>query len=167
MKQNILLFAIVLGCITFSCKKKKDEEPTPTQNVPTTGIDKNKLLQLVNNLRTNGCTCGSTNMPKVAAVVWNDLLEQAATAHSQDMATKNYFSHTSQDGRTPSQRLTAVGYAWKTYGENIASGYTTEESVINGWKNSEGHCKNIMNASMTEMGIGRSENYWTQILSTR
>jgi uncharacterized protein YkwD len=167
MKKSLLIFAILIGATLISCKKKKDEDPAPTQNTPTTGIDKNKLLELVNNLRTTGCTCGSTNMPKVATVVWHDLLEQSATAHSKDMEAKKYFSHTSQDGKNPGQRLTAVGYVWTTWAENIANGYTSEEAVIEGWKNSEGHCKNIMNANMTEMGVGRSGNYWTQIFGKR
>jgi len=165
MKKSLVIIAILAGTVLFSCKKKNNDTPSPS--IPTANIDKNKLLQLVNNLRTTGCTCGSTNMPAVAAVVWNDLLEQSATAHSQDMATKKYFSHTSQDGKNPGQRLTAIGYAWTTWAENIANGYITEESVIEGWKNSEGHCKNIMNANMTEMGVGRSENYWTQVFGKR
>jgi len=161
MKKNILCFFLIASLL-FSCKKDKNSDPTPAS-----GIDETKLLQLVNNLRTTGCTCGSTNMPPVAAITWNDLLEKSAVAHSQDMEKNNYFSHTSQDGRNPGQRITATGYAWSTYGENIAKGYPTEEAVIEGWKNSDGHCKNIMGAAFTEMGIGKSGDYWTQILAKK
>ena len=53
----------------------------------------------------------------------------------------------------------------KRMDENIANGYASEQSVMNGWLGSEGHCKNIMNGSFKEMGAGREGNYWTQILA--
>ncbi|TAG92031.1 MAG: CAP domain-containing protein, partial [Bacteroidetes bacterium] len=130
-------------------------------------IDKNKLLQLVNNLRQAGCTCGSTLMPAVPVVTWDDILEKASQDHSKDMNQNNYFSHTSQDGRNPGQRITNAGYIWTTYGENIAKGQSTEEIVMESWKNSEGHCKNIMNVNVREMGVGKSGEYWTQIFAKK
>ncbi len=62
------------------------------------------------------------------------------------MKTNNYFSHTGLNGSTAGQRITAAGYTWSAYGENIANGYSSEQAVINGWLGSEGHCKNIMSA---------------------
>ena len=41
-------------------------------------------------------------------LAWNTLLTQAAAGHSQDMATRNYFSHTSPDGVTMVDRINAV-----------------------------------------------------------
>jgi uncharacterized protein YkwD len=78
------------------------------------------------------------------------------------MAAKNYFSHTSQDGRTMADRVNSETYAWTMLGENIALGQTTEKQVMESWINSPGHCKNIMNAGFTEVGFGREKNYWTQ-----
>ncbi|HZV82336.1 MAG TPA: CAP domain-containing protein, partial [Geobacteraceae bacterium] len=51
---------------------------------------------------------------------WDTELHDAARGHSVDMATNNYFSHTSQDGRTFSDRIQAAGYQYSTAGENIA-----------------------------------------------
>jgi uncharacterized protein YkwD len=56
---------------------------------------------------------------------------------------------------------------WKTYGENIANGYGTEQAVMTAWLASEGHCKNIMNASFKEIGAGREGNYWTQVFGAK
>jgi uncharacterized protein YkwD len=41
-------------------------------------------------------------------------------------------------------------------------GYPSEESVMNGWLASQGHCANIMNSSFTKMGVERVRSYWTQ-----
>jgi uncharacterized protein YkwD len=59
-------------------------------------------------------------------------------------------------------RINAAGYTWFMLGENIAMGHTSEQQVMEGWINSPGHCKNIMNAGFTEVGFGRDKNYWTQ-----
>ena len=162
----LLVFTILVGC-------KKDEQdtesPSPSASTqsPVSNIDEAKILQLVNALRESGCTCGSTAMPPVPALVWNDLLENAARAHSQEMSDSSYFSHTSLDGRTPGDRITAAGYSWNAYGENIAAGYTTEEDVVNGWRNSPGHCTNMMTAIFKDMGVAKVGNYWTQLFGRR
>ena len=56
------------------------------------------------------------------------------------MATQNYFSHTSADGRTLADRINATGYAWSALGENIAAGYPSVNAVVDGWMASDGHC---------------------------
>lgn len=86
------------------------------------------------------------------------------------MAQNNYFSHTSQDGRTVGQRITNAGYNWSTYGENIAMGQSSIASVMDSWMKSEGHCANIMNARLTEVAVAcvknsSSRNYWTMDLA--
>jgi uncharacterized protein YkwD len=78
------------------------------------------------------------------------------------MNANKYFSHTGLDGSNAGQRITLAGYTWAAYGENIAMGYSSEQAVMNGWLNSEGHCRNIMNGKFKEMGAGRDGNYWTQ-----
>ena len=150
----------MLSILIFSCKEDDDTIPTPD----TQRID--KLLDLVNEYRSAGCNCGDEYFPPVEPVVWNDLLEEAAQNHSNDMYENDYFDHTTPDGISPGDRITATGYGWSTYGENIALGYSTEEAVIEGWINSPGHCKNIMNGNLTEMGVGENNSYWTQVLAS-
>jgi uncharacterized protein YkwD len=79
------------------------------------------------------------------------------------MATKKYFSHTSQDGRTFDVRMREAGYP-KPGGENIAMGYPNAAAVVDGWMKSTGHRENIENCSFTTMGVGLDTrgNYWTQ-----
>lgn len=95
-------------------------------------------------------------------------LTAAAFGHSSDMAQQNYFSHTSLDGRTLGERVSATGYAWRSVGENIAAGYRTARSVMLGWMTSKGHCVNILREAWTGLGVGVAAGggsygvWWTQ-----
>jgi uncharacterized protein YkwD len=90
-------------------------------------------------------------------------LAASAQGHAADMATDNYFSHVSLDGRTFDQRIRAAGYP-SPGGENIAKGYPTASAVMTGWMNSAGHKANILNCSFTTLGVGYDArgNYWVQ-----
>ncbi|MFI5842742.1 CAP domain-containing protein [Catenuloplanes sp. NPDC051500] len=93
-------------------------------------------------------------------------LTEAARAHSTDMATFGYFSHTGRSGSTFTQRVAAAGYA-KAVGENIAWGYADAAGVMTGWMNSPGHRANILTCKATTIGVGVARDaqgtlYWTQ-----
>jgi uncharacterized protein YkwD len=95
-------------------------------------------------------------------------LDTAARLHAEDMAGNDYFSHTSLDGRSPSDRAAEQGYSGGV-GENIAAGYPDVASVMEGWMNSEGHRANILNCDYDVIGIGIAEvagsaysKYWVQ-----
>ncbi|HZF91550.1 sigma-70 family RNA polymerase sigma factor [Streptomyces sp.] len=93
-------------------------------------------------------------------------LNRAAQGHSEDMAARDFFDHTNPDGADPGQRTTAAGYAWSTYGENIARGQQTPEAVMESWMNSPGHRANILNCSFEDIGVGVHDGsggpWWTQ-----
>jgi len=172
MLRRFLPVILLASTLFVSCKKSVDEatgDNSGSNNGSNIVYNVNKaiLLQLVNDVRTSGCTCGTTVMPPVAKLAWNDQLAKAAYDHSVDMKTNNYFSHTSLDGTTFDQRIKAAGYIWKSAGENIALGYATEQDVMTGWLNSEGHCKNIMNAGFKDIGAGQDGSYWTQAFGSK
>jgi uncharacterized protein YkwD len=98
-----------------------------------------------------------------AALRVDSRLATSAQGHAADMATNNYFSHVSLDGRTFDQRIRAAGYP-SPGGENIAKGYTSAAAVMTGWMNSTGHRANILNCSFTALGVGFDArgNYWVQ-----
>ena len=81
------------------------------------------------------------------------------------MAANDYFDHTSQDGRGPTERAAEQGYEGGV-GENIAAGYPDAESVMEGWMNSEGHRANILNCDYDVLGVGVADRdgtlYWVQ-----
>jgi len=131
------------------------------------------VLARINQVRASGANCGADGAFAAAApLTWNDKLTAAAEGHSQDMAAKNYFSHTSADGRTLAERVTATGYAWSTLGENIAAGYPGVNAVMDAWIASPGHCANLMNAGFAEVGVvcvpgvagDTFSTYWTMDL---
>ena len=158
-----LLSAFFIGNFT-SCDES--EEATPDVGALDVNLDKTQILQLVNNHRTSGTDCETRENNAMAELTWNDELAKAALDHSNDMSTNNYFSHTGLNGSSFSQRAKDAGYTGGLGGENIAQGYRDEASVIQGWMDSDGHCKNITNSSFTEIGIARSAegNYWTMVL---
>ncbi|MCX2181484.1 CAP domain-containing protein, partial [Streptomyces sp. SKN60] len=103
-------------------------------------------------------------------VTANSLLTRAAQGHSDDMAARNFFDHTNPDGADPGDRVTATGYRWSTYGENIAKGQRTPAEVMDAWMNSPGHRANILNCSFKEIGIGIHDAggpYWTQVFGAQ
>lgn len=98
-------------------------------------------------------------------------LTDAAQRHSEDMAARDFFEHTNPDGAGPGQRVTDAGYRWSAYGENIARGQETPQSVMESWMNSPGHRANILNCSFKNIGIGIHKAsggpWWTQGFGTK
>jgi uncharacterized protein YkwD len=81
-------------------------------------------------------------------------LARTARDHSDDMARRGYFDHTSPDGRTAEDRVNASGYRWSAYGENLAMGYGTAQEAVAGWVASPAHCRNLLSPAFTELGVG-------------
>ena len=92
-------------------------------------------------------------------------LSHVARLKSQDMHDKGYFDHTSPTYGSAFDMLRSFGISYRTAGENIAYGYSTPQAVVDAWMNSSGHRANILNASYTQIGVGRVQdgNYCTQI----
>jgi uncharacterized protein YkwD len=93
-------------------------------------------------------------------------LTAAAAGHAEDMATANYFNHTSKDGRSFVDRIKAQGYS-KPRSENIAAGQPTVSAVMSAWMKSSGHRANILDCSATQMGAASAKGgsygiYWVQ-----
>jgi len=153
---------LVLGLIFFSCRK---EVAAAAGSNIRSGVNASVLMNLVNQQRAKGCNCGGTMMPATLPLKWNKQLEKAAYDHSVDMSTNNFFDHVGSNGSNPGARITATGYSWIACAENIAEGYTDEQSVIKAWITSPGHCKNLMGSQFAEMGIGRSGKYWTMTVA--
>ncbi|CAM3812802.1 CAP domain-containing protein [Smaragdicoccus niigatensis] len=118
-----------------------------------------KVVTLTNNERAKA-GCGSLTTSSNLNVV--------AQGHASDMAINNYFSHNSQNGDTPFDRMRAAGAAGSGYmGENIAWGQTSPEQVVAAWMASAGHRKNILNCNFKGIGIGYAvgadgKTYWVQ-----
>ncbi len=95
------------------------------------------------------------------AVRRNRLLDLAARRFAQYLARTGKFSHTA-DGRKPAERISATGYEYCRISENLAlrgdsRGFKARvlaKSSVEGWKKSPGHRRNMMEPSVTEIGVG-------------
>ena len=128
------------------------------------------VLELVNRARMQARMCGNSRFAVAGLLRLNVALSRAALAHAADMAQHSYLAHEGRDGSSPADRVTHAGYRWRSVGENIASGATSPEAVVDGWVKSPRHCANLMAAQYTEMGVAYSVNreseagiYWAQV----
>jgi len=110
-----------------------------------------------------------TNMRRQAAgcepLKVDPRLTRAAQRHSEDMARRDYFSHSTPDGTTWQAREISAGFPEdRTGGENIAYGQKTAAIVMQVWMNSPPHRRNILDCEFKTIGVGYYPpgNYWTQ-----
>lgn len=168
MKNRVLLLLFAALLLAAGCHKEEmpvetvDTTKYPEPPTHSTELFKREMLARVNELRKSGCDCGSKYMAPTHKVTWSLYLEDAAFRHAEDMNKWDYFNHISRDGRTPGDRITEAGYAWRAYGENIALNQTSIEEVVEDWKNSPSHCEVMMSSSFTEMGAALVDGYWVQ-----
>ena len=100
-------------------------------------------------------------------VAMNAALMAAARLHSGDMYTNQYQGHNGTDGSSPGTRITAQGYSWVTYGENVFSysdsvfyghaGFEVDwggSAASGGMQNPPGHREDIHNSAFREVGVG-------------
>ncbi|MBO8187534.1 CAP domain-containing protein [Streptomyces spirodelae] len=146
---------------TTKSSAPSSKAPTSTPATPASGSSglQGQIVELVNKERAKaGCK----------PVTVDARLTKAAEAHSEDMAEHSNMSHTGSDGSSPDERIERAGYSWSTYGENVAYGYSSPESVMEGWMNSSGHRANILNCDFKEIGVSHAQpgHYWTQDFAT-
>ncbi len=112
-------------------------------------------------------------------VVRNLALERAAQLYAKYLAKSGRFAHEA-DGRQPSDRTRAAGYWHCMVAENLASfldsrGFKTRDlanQMVEGWKSSPGHRKNLLMEHATETGVAivkasREEKYFAVQLFAR
>jgi len=131
-----------------------------------------RVLTLANEARSQPRRCGSKSFEAAPPLKLVGTLNDAAREHAQDMAKHNVLSHSGSDGSTPADRVTREGYKWRVVGENVASGPTTADEVMEGWLASPHHCENVMDPRYTDMGLAyvvdpKSESgvYWAQVFA--
>ncbi len=84
----------------------------------------------------------------------NQILTDVAVAHSQDMIDRNFFDHVNPDGKGPGDRLTAAGYIWSAYGENIAWVFSLDQFHEILFLSETGHRQSMLSEAYLEVGIG-------------
>ncbi|MFC7532502.1 CAP domain-containing protein [Actinoplanes sp. GCM10030250] len=141
--------------------------PTRTTQAPTGGDSGSssvnaEVIRLVNVERQKAGCSDLTSESR---------LEAAAQKHSELQAQQNSMSHQLPGEASMGDRVTAEGYRWRGVAENVAAGYTSAASVMDGWMNSPGHKANILNCGYEQIGVGLAKSssgtqYWTQNFAT-
>lgn len=153
--ELIIFFYLLLAAmlVLTGCEQRRDPEDEKISAF---------LLGEVNAFRQAGGRCGKDFMPPVGALQWNETLEKAAGNHAGDMYLYKYFDHIGRNGQAPIQRAAMSGYKGNVVGENIGRGTSSAQKVFQGWKNSESHCKNMMDGNYSETGAAYYQGYWVQ-----
>lgn len=103
-----------------------------------------------------------------AAISYDPLLEAAAQRHADDMARRGFFDHQGSDGSSVGERVTAQGYQWCFVAENIAQGQRSLHEVMQGWANSPGHYRNMIDRRAGAFGLATAPGaIWVMVLATR
>ena len=95
----------------------------------------------------------------------DESLVKVARAHSDDMLTRDYFSHVSPGGQAPKDRvIPAYSRTVARIGENIWGGHGYDYSdskrmarvIVDSWMASPGHRANLLNPHFNYEGVGVS-----------
>ncbi|MFJ5073533.1 sigma-70 family RNA polymerase sigma factor [Streptomyces sp. NPDC088553] len=143
--------------------------PTPTATPPTprrtprptpapTGEE--RVTGLVNRLRAQaGC----------APLRIDPRLTEAARGYARDMAARGYFGHASPEGEFADTRITAAGYAWSAWAENLDRGTADPASVVDDWTDGSMHEENMLDCRYRDTGVasapGPGGTVWVQKLA--
>ncbi|MGI8313587.1 CAP domain-containing protein [Halobacillus mangrovi] len=141
-------------------KEGNTQEPATKLEEQSPSVYERTVVELVNEERKK---------QGLAPLEMHERLSDLAREKSQDMADKQYFSHTSPTYGSPFDMMNQFDFNYRAAGENIAAGQRTPEEVVEGWMNSKGHRENILNDAFTHIGVGYVEDsghygtYWTQM----
>jgi uncharacterized protein YkwD len=103
----------------------------------------------------------------------NAKLDAAAQKHAENMARQEKSAH-ELDGKRSKDRIKAEGYEASVVAENVAlapvGSNKSPPGVVDAWRYSAGHYKNIMEELLTETGIGAARGksgkwYYCQVFA--
>ncbi len=126
------------------------DRPQPIKDVLSyaTNVSSPSLLDETNARRT------ADSKP---ALRRNAQLDAAAQAKADDMARRNYWSHTTPDGQQPWSFIEKAGYTYQKAGENLAYGFSSSSATVAGWMNSPSHRANLLDGGFDEVGFGYAD----------
>jgi len=115
------------------------------------------VLAYATNTSTSGLL-SATNAQRsangVAALSLNAKLNSAAQAKANDMVARDYWSHQTPDGQEPWVFFNNAGYDYLAAGENLAYGFSSSSTTIDGWMGSPPHKANLLSTTFLEVGFG-------------
>jgi len=152
------------------------DTPHPYDAPPISEAKKAEYLNIINQARSVGRTCGKLGyFPPAPPVVWSDTFYKSAYEHAQDMATTGHYEHSGSGTNSdwtaqvqelghasdPSERCWNNGYDnMNGCSELIAYGDSSFANAMKRWLVSDGHCVGIMDDYLTEMGAAEVDRYY-------
>lgn len=133
MKNKILTIAFIATGLFLSQGMVAFGAMTPSE-----------IVSLVNQERSDA---------GLSSLTESSLLDTAAQAKADDMATEGYFSHTSPSGVTPWDWFRDAKYEYRYAGENLAIHFHDAVSQERAWMESKKHCENILSPKYREIGV--------------
>ncbi len=138
---------------------------TPPTQAPQASGNAVTWLAMVNQVRSQPRSCGTQAFSAAPALVWDARLEEAARVQSSYQMQISTMTHTGAGGSDGGQRITAAGFMWNAWGENVGWNYPNATAMLQGWVNSPGHCHNLMDPTFTQLGWSRVGAYDTMDLA--
>jgi uncharacterized protein YkwD len=173
--KNLFVFTIIFGLLV-SCEVPRKKPEVINQNqflvCESAGAIRKNMVRLINDVRKERHRCGNRTFSPAGRVHWNSKLGIAALNHARDLAQKGRLSHTGSDGSEVQVRVQKAGYRWRAVDENLSAGHQSSEEVVAAWLDSPGHCTNLMDPIVTEIGAACFRNpdstygtYWTLLMA--
>lgn len=149
--------------------------PEPAKSLPTTTIEhptaapsladeEQAIIDLTNRARAE---------VGIASLFVNDQLQQAAQIHAENVARLNRLAHDLPETATPTlaDRANVVGYQFSMLAENLAFNYNSPSHAVEGWLDSSGHRRNLLDPDLTEIGVAVARNslgqaYYVQVFGS-
>ncbi len=147
----------------FSSHFQSGAQPVSQKVDDKPKIDVDQALRLINEYRA-----GKGLKP----LSIDPLATAAAAALSEDMAKQDHMSHYGPNGADVGKRLKAAGYNYHMAAENVGAGQKTVAEIVDGWKKSPPHSRNMLLPEIKHMGIAyeyrpdaKYKTYWTLVLA--
>lgn len=147
----------------FSSNFSSGEPPVQSKAADGAALDPNEALRLINEYRSS---------KGLSALTLDRNATGAAEILAKDMAKHDHMSHVGPDGADMGKRLTMAGYHYRVAAENVGVGQKTLAEVVEGWKKSPPHSRNMLLADAKHMGIAlecrpdaRWKTYWTLVMA--
>jgi len=150
-----------MACVDSTHAQSTREPDTQYAQVPSASVKRENSADLAQAAkRIFEATNQFRREEKRPELKENPKLAEAATHFAKFMASTDKYGHEA-DGKTPADRATEHKYDYCAIAENIAyvyssEGYTTQQvakGLVDGWKKSPGHRKNMLDPDVIEAGM--------------
>ena len=167
-RASELTIVALSACVLAACTGFGDREPPPGQPSfyrsmaqPGAELDTVVATSMISGYRQNN---------GLGAVTLDPTLTRLAQEQARTMAARDKLDHSA--GKPFRERISGSGFDAKVAVENVSAGYHTLAEAFSGWRDSPPHRANMLNGSVTRMGIAavytptsKYKVFWALILA--